>query len=157
MMPPGTRQDEERSSEALEGDRREDSVMTMTTSGRERVFISYWICYKWSQLPQTSSSYDQERPSFSPTVISPPFACSKYPRAVAVLEGALATLAGDSDKCPCRLSLLDVDLDESSLVRQSPSDVMVLVRGEEPYGIETSDLVRDDPGGIGSAELSWAC
>jgi hypothetical protein len=133
MMPPGTRQDEERSFEVSEGDRREDSVMTMTMSGRERVFISYWICYKWSSLSQTSSSYDQESPSFSPTVISPPFACSRYPRAVAVLEGALATLAGDSDKCP--------------------SDVMVLVRGEEPYGIETSDLVRDDPGGIGSAEL----
>jgi hypothetical protein len=48
MMPPGTRQGEERSSEALEGDRLEDSVMTMTTSGRERVSISYWICYKWS-------------------------------------------------------------------------------------------------------------
>ena len=74
-----------------------------------------------------------------------------------MLEGALATLAGDSDKCPCRLSLLDVDLDESSLARRSLSDVIVLVRGEEPYGIETSDLVRDDPGGIGSAELSWAC
>jgi hypothetical protein len=74
-----------------------------------------------------------------------------------VLEGALATLAGDNDRCPWRLSLLEDDRDESSLIRRSPSDIVVLVRGEDPYGIDMSDLGRDDPGIVISAELSWAC